>query len=90
MSYDDQSSTAAKIQSLVNQQNMAGAFVCEVDGDIPKTDSNYQKKSLIYSIYSNIDQQPTPPEPETLVWQSKPTFSRITDNSASAQWQASI
>ncbi|WP_119344143.1 glycosyl hydrolase family 18 protein [Facilibium subflavum] len=87
MSYDDAQSTAKKVQELVNDQDMAGAFVWEVDGDIPKTDSNYQKDSIIYSIYKNIDKQPIQPH---LVWQSKPAFSNITENSASASWQAAI
>ncbi|WP_159084392.1 glycosyl hydrolase family 18 protein [Dongshaea marina] len=35
MSYDDAASTAYKVQHIVNAKNLRGAFIWEVDGDIP-------------------------------------------------------
>ena len=51
MSFDDSNSVNYKI-AWAKQQDLGGAMIWEIDGDIPATDANYQKTSIIYNAWA--------------------------------------
>ena len=53
MSFDDNKSAQYKGQWAA-QQGLAGFMIWEIDGDIPKTDPNYQQTSVIYNAWQGL------------------------------------
>lgn len=56
LTYDDQDSTAYKINHVVKSTSLplAGAFIWEADSDLGKDNPAFQSKSIIYAISSNL------------------------------------